>query len=664
MPSLERVETLAFSALLGGLVWLAAGTAAAQPATTIIIFDGSGSMMGKLEGAKQSKLVQAREAVRSALSKVNPETRIGLASFGHRRKGCLDVELMVPPQKVDAEKIMASLTQLDPRGRGPITHALREMAKTLGTFSGQRSLILIHDGPDNCQQDPCTAVADIRSSAPGAAVHVIGLGLEAGDLAKMACLTNATGGRLFDARNEEQIAAALEQALRVSAADPGRLAAPGPVPDSRTQPPAPEPQIPVGASGLVLRALLAPKSDAIGWPLKWTVAPEGRPSEPIYEGRAASLFVPAAPGRYVVEAQDGLASAKQVVDVEAGEAKRAELVLNAGTLRMRTLAQKSGAPIAETVITVVETTPAGKGTVAPSLARTGIFRGPEAIATLPAGHYLIQVEHGLARSERAVVVPAGSQGRIDLPVNSARLQVMAVPREDGGQLEAPIYSVSEDDPDAPKGRREVARSAARQAEFVLSPGTYYVAARQGGAETRERIAVAAGDIVKRTLALSVARLALSIKPPVTGSAGAEPVSYRIERLDAATEPIVTTQTSPTLQLPPGRYRVESRYGTINARAVREVELKSGQSQQISFEHQAGSLRLRLTTTPGGLPLGDVFWVVQDESGRRLWTGGQVEPLVVLQAGRYAISAETREKRYNMSVEVRAGDSKLVELTAE
>ena len=58
-----------------------------------------------------------------------------------------------------------------------------------------------------------------------------------------------------------------------------------------------------------------------------------------------------------------------------------------------------------------------------------------------------------------------------------------------GPARAPVFSISEDDPDAPKGRREVARSAARQAEFALPPGTYYVIARQGGVETRELLAL-------------------------------------------------------------------------------------------------------------------------------------------------------------------------------
>ena len=48
----------------------------------------------------------------------------------------------------------------------------------------------------------------------------------------------------------------------------------------------------------------------------------------------------------------------------------------------------------------------------------------------------------------------------------------------------------------------------------------------------------------------------------------------------------------------GRYRVEGRYGVMNARIVREVEVKPGQTSQVVFEHQAGTLKLRLVGTAG------------------------------------------------------------------
>ena len=55
---------------------IGAGLARAQVAevkgapTTILIFDGSGSMWGKMEGERQIKLAMARDAVKLALGKL------------------------------------------------------------------------------------------------------------------------------------------------------------------------------------------------------------------------------------------------------------------------------------------------------------------------------------------------------------------------------------------------------------------------------------------------------------------------------------------------------------------------------------------------------------------------------------------------------------------
>jgi Ca-activated chloride channel family protein len=263
-----------------------------------------------------------------------------------------------------------------------------------------------------------------------------------------------------------------------------------------------------------------------------------------------------------------------------------------------------------------------------------------------------------------VVVPAGSQGRIEIPLNGARVILTAVGREGAGPLELPVFSISEDDPDAPKGRREVARSAARQAEFTLPAGTYYVVARLGGVETRELLALTPGDTARRTLTLAAGRLALSTR--LSGGvapAASDVVSYRVERLDGPDRDVVTTsRSSPTLQLPAGRYRVEGRYGGVNVRSVREVEVRAGQVQPLTLEHQPATLRLRLTG--GAAAPSDVFWDIRDEVGRNVWTTGQSEPSVILQAGRYVVRAETRDKRYDRQVDLRGGETRLLELTAD
>ena len=66
--------------LAAALLLMACAGVRAQPgdaAAVVIVFDGSGSMWGPIEGTRQSKLVVAREGVRRALAKLAPQTRVG-----------------------------------------------------------------------------------------------------------------------------------------------------------------------------------------------------------------------------------------------------------------------------------------------------------------------------------------------------------------------------------------------------------------------------------------------------------------------------------------------------------------------------------------------------------------------------------------------------------
>lgn len=655
-----RGLVLACAALLG----LAATTAAQaqEPASVIVVIDGSGSMAGNIEGVKVSKVVLARDAVRRALTKLGPQTRVGLVAFGHRRGDCGDVELLRPLEPLDAQRFGDTLERMNPRGRGPLTTALREAAKSLPPAPGKRSLVLIHDDADNCQQNVCVAAEELRRA--GIAAHVVGLGLKPNDAAAMACLPQVTGGRLLNARTAEQVVANLEEVLRLAGEAPG-VDAPAAPSATRPTPPPSATAIPAdGPPGLYLRALLAAATEPVNLPLHWTVVAEGEPETVLFAARAANPYVAVAPGRYVVEARDGPVSAAQTVDADDKKPTAANLVLNAGTLLVRAQAQKSGAALGDAIVAISDAGQAVEGRKEASGPPVSMFRGSEGLVLLASGRYLVRVEQGLVRAERSVVVPAGSQGRIEIVLNAARLLLSAAGHDGSASAEAVVFSVDEDDPDARKGRREVARSAGRQADFVLPPGTYSVIARQGAVETRERLAVGPGDVVRRTLNMAAGRLALATRSGGAAPAPSDLVSYRVERLDGvALEAIATSRAAPVLVLPGGRYRVEGRYGAMNARTVRDIEVKAGQTQQLTLEHQAAALKLRLVAN-GAPVLVDVLWDIKDEAGATVWTTGQPEPSATLQAGRYSVRAQTRDKRFERAIELRAGESRVVELAAD
>ena len=99
---------------------------------------------------------------------------------------------------------------------------------------------------------------------------------------------------------------------------------------------------------------------------------------------------------------------------------------------------------------------------------------------------------------------------------------------------------------------------------------------------------------------------------------------------------------------------------MNVKAVRDIEIKTGQTQQLVIEHEAAAVRLRIV---GSGPT-DVSWIIRDQTGKAVWTGAHTEAVANLQAGRYVVGAETRNKRDERSVELRAGEAKLLEFSVD
>jgi Ca-activated chloride channel family protein len=650
-------------AWLGGLIGCASEPArAADPPSVMIILDGSGSMWGKLGTERQSKLLLTREAIRSTLPRLAGAARLGFASFGHRRSGdCSDVETLVRPTAQEPERVLAALDRINPKGRGPIAQSLREAAKELAATAGASggSIILIHDDTDNCQQDPCAAAAEIKRSQPKTAVHVISLGMKEEDVDRVACVARSTGGKQFDVHSGSELAKAFEVALASAVARAPALVA-GPKPAARA--PAP----PAAKPGLYLSASLGQSHEPLDIPVRWRVVradPSG--GNPVYQAEAVRPTLDVTSGRYEIEARLGMIAARVSVDIDAKAANRVNVPLAAGTIQISTQTPRGGRTSADVIITISKP----EGTTGATTARPGepvlVTRAAQSEIALQPGPYVVSVSHGLFRVDRPVIVAAGSRGKLAVSLPTGELEVQAVATSGGPMLEDAIFQVFEDDPDAPQGRRELARSAASNPSFTLAAGTYYVVARRGTAEARERVTVRSGEIERRTLVIGSARLTLTAAVAGNRPDSTDSVVCLVERIDGEPkEAVRTTQQGAVLDLAPGRYRVESHLGLVNAKAEREIDLKAGAQEVLMLEHQAGVVRLGLVEQPGALPVGDVFWEVKDAAGRIVWITSEAQPLGILQAGRYAVRAEIRDRRVERSIDVKAGDNRTIEILAQ
>ncbi len=662
---LRRIAIGLFMASASG--W-GASAQAADAATTVIVFDGSGSMWGRMgTNDKDTKFAVAREAIRRALPKLAPHTRVGLAAFGHRRKAdCNDTEIVLTPEPLEPDRIMAPLEKFNPKGKGPLVAAMREAASALSKVAGASSIVLIHDDPDNCSQDPCAAAEDLAKISPKLAIHVISIGLSKSDSQRMACVPRITGGRYFDTQDAASLGVAIEDALKLASLETkppaaGTSVAAEAKPLEIAPPPPPVPVEDTSPPGLKLSATLGPGGPAVLVPLSWKVQrvsnPEGTP--PIAATKSATLDVALAPGSYVVDVQHGLVAARQTVEVKAKGKTRLAVVLQAGAVRLSANLQKGMPPLEQAVFAIFE---AATAQSQPRAVWTGGADAPPVF--LPIGNYRVSGMFDRAKAERNIVVTPGAMIDLPLALGAGRLRVKAVDKDAGPALDRVTFRVTEDDADSADGRREVARSAAAEPEFTLSAGTYYLTARYGQVELRERVLVNAGDDVVRTLLLPISRLALQSR--LAGSAAVldSNVSYRIERLDAKQDAIQTLRAAPKLEMPAGRYRIESQLGGQNARVTREIEIKPGVPATLVLDHTAANIQLKVGGDGARSPLGDVAWDVRDAQDRSVWQTVQAEPRAFLNPGRYKVVAESRSRRGRAEIEVKAGEVRVVEVTME
>lgn len=598
---------------------LAVPEAGAQqpPAAATIVVDGSGSMAGWLDGAKSSKIDMVRSALGPALGKVSPTSAVGLVAFGHRRKAnCSDVEALVAPQPGALEKTIAALPGINTTGKGPLVMALQQAAQDLGT-AHKRAIILLHDDPDNCNQDMCAAAATIAKDRPGLAIHVITLGAKPQTRAAMACVATVTGGKQFEAVDDASLSAALETAVKLALLDNVPAPKPAVRPDG-------SPEATLSESGLVLTATLVADGPVLDQ-VRWRIVRDGDgdPQHPPLTLVAAEVVKPLPAGRYVVEAQLGLAHAKQSIDVAEGKPSVARLNLQAGRLVIPTPADQPEAGL----LTISRLVPK----------REPLFvgRSPSAPLVLPAGDYELELDDGLAHEVRRVSVAAGSDANVPAPSPFGKLELEAVSAENGPPIETVTYAIEKDDPDAPQGRREIARSAAPRPDFTLPAGTYYITARAKQVEARQQLAISANTTVKQTMVLALSRLSLAAKTNASLSPQGQALNFRVLSLNGGEREVArSAATAPVLTLPAGRYRVEAKFGSENAKAMIDTELLAGKDAEVTLDIAAG--QVKLDRNRDGRE--DAIIEVADETGHVVWHAGAGETATALLApGRYTYS---------------------------
>ena len=644
-PAAYAISALALLALL---LMCAAPANATETRSTMFVIDGSGSMWGRLDPDKRAKIDIIRDLVKAKIEGAGATNKIGFASFGHGKVGtCFDAEVISPPGD-NRNAVLGPLAKLNPRGRGPLVLGLQEAIKAIGP-ERPASLIVIGDGADNCQQDACAAAGAIAKSVPGVAIHMIEIGVEAADTPRLSCVAKATGGTYADVKDSAALAKAIDAATELAMLTEGGTPS--------AQPGAPEIAPPPAGSTLKAVVTLKDGGPPLNTDVSWQIFKDyGK--EPFLTGSGADISAALEAGEYDIVARHGNISARKTVSLKNGLPQVAALALGAARVALSARAVKGGEIVRDALLTLAPATATETG----EPQAHGVGRDGKLDTIVAPGRYVLNVSSGAIRQNKALDLAAGDTAADDAILGAGQIVVSAAEREDGGAIEDVTFIASEDDPDSPNGKREVARSRAPVTEFSLPAGTYYVTARSGLGEARQRIAVNAGEILKRVIVLPL--VPVKVSTLVAGQPAPNTIGsiLRVSERDGERREILHTVAAVSeLTLSPGRYRISVAIPIYRLSAVQDVVVEAGKPSAVVLKIDAAEVALKsaaLSQRP------DSYWEIMDSTGQAIWRSAAVEPKAIVAPGRYTVRLESRDLKTEAAFEVRDGERRQIELGAE
>lgn len=186
--------------------------------STILVLDASGSMWGQIDG--ENKIVIARQVVADILADFPEDQNLGFVTYGHRERGqCSDIQTIIDPAPGTAPEIIQIVNELNPRGMTPMTDAVIAAAEALRHTEQAATVILVSDGIETCNPDPCAAARALAQAGIDFTTHVIGFDVkgESEALMQMQCIAEETGGHFLTADNAQELSEALQQVVAAPA---------------------------------------------------------------------------------------------------------------------------------------------------------------------------------------------------------------------------------------------------------------------------------------------------------------------------------------------------------------------------------------------------------------------------------------------------------------
>ncbi|MFH0799167.1 MAG: VWA domain-containing protein [Pseudomonadota bacterium] len=188
-----------------------------------VILDASGSMSAPFGATSTTKMDLLRSAFYDIVSEMGQQQadfprNIAVRVFGSKApaadKNLQDTELLIGMDALNLDAIHKVLDPVKAQGMSPIALALTSASADFSAEGGaDRVIILVADGADNTGGDPCAAVAKIEEGLQKTTVNTVAFDISAEDQKAIECIAQKGDGKLYFARNENELRSSLDQAI-------------------------------------------------------------------------------------------------------------------------------------------------------------------------------------------------------------------------------------------------------------------------------------------------------------------------------------------------------------------------------------------------------------------------------------------------------------------
>ncbi len=631
---------------------------AEQPSKAMLVLDASGSMWGKING--KAKIDIARETIKNLLKGWDSNVHVGLSAYGHRRKGdCRDIQTLFPVGPAQKDSILNAVNALQPKGKTPLSDAVRQAALELKYTENKATVILISDGKETCQADPCEVGKALEALGVDFTVHVVGFDVKKAEAKGLQCLAKNTGGLYLPAKDAGQLKAALIKAVKKVKVVPKPV-----VKKAAAVKPGHNFQAVMNEGGVALKK-------GMRWDIYFAKKNVNGKRKHVTGTYNAKPSFKLKPGSYLVVAKYGNAIASSEFSVKSiTESAKHTVVLNAGSILLKAALDEESGFIEKHIRWDIYKDEKidlqnKRKHVNGNYNATPVFH-------LNAGKYHIVVKRGNAIKTAQFEVAPGERKEKLIVLNAGLAFFKATFSEGGKEIQKglrwDIYSAKKN---LEGKRKHFNGNYNSKPWFTLPVGKYLVVTKRGNAIVSTELAIEAGKRVDTTVNMNAGLLAMKAILTEGGDAEAKGMRwdvYHAEKNEEGKRQHINGNynANPTFTLSVGKYFVVAKNG--NAITSKEVEIKAEDRNDQTFDLNAGRVKLvALDKKKKEIKKGlrwDIFTAKDGKADKRVNGNYNAKPIFTLNVGTYIVQVKIGNLVSQSKLEITAGMSEQVDVSVE